>query len=420
MNYFVNKICRIILVSILLFAYPSLSKEHVAKVAAIVGTDVITTFDLEERMALSISSSGLEGREEVIQELLPQVIKLLIDEKLQEQEAEKLNISVSEEEVIESFNKLEQRNNLPFGELAVVLKKQGTTAEALKKQLRAQLLWQKIVMRKIRPKVKVTDQDVKESIDYISSQKGNTEVDLQEIVLPVDSPEDEDEVIKLASKLLQELRGGADFSAIAKEFSRSFSAVDGGSIGWTKLEQLSRKLVANIRNLEPGNISNSIKVGDRYYIVKLKDRRYVAPLDGYNDVEISMRQALIPFENEEVFKPILERVNKEREKVKSCDEFEYFASASGSSVSSDLVTSTIGALNKKVRSVVEDLDIGVVSPAVKSDGGIHVFIVCDKEKSENILNKDKIKDELFRQRMDLLTRQYIRNLRRNTYFEIRL
>lgn len=419
MHYLFRRISFFVLVITLLSA-PVSAQQYVAKVAAVVGSDVITTFDVEERLALAITSSGLQGQPGVVPKLLKQIIRLLIDERLQAQEAEKLGISVSDQEVVEAFHNLEKTNNLQFGQFEVFLRKQGVSPDALKDQLRAQILWNKIVIQKIRSQIRISDQEVDESIDYISAQGGATEVQLQEIILPVDTPQDEEEVIALSKQLYSELQEGADFGSVAKEFSRSYSASSGGEIGWTRLEQLPKKLVIHIRDVAPGNISQPVKIGDGYYIIKVLAKRLVKHPEKGGE-EIALRQAFIPAATEEAFNLVLEQVKTAQSRLTQCDQFPEFAQSMQSQISPEVIGAQLKSLNKKIRDVVENLPDNRLSPAIKSEQGVHVVMVCSrKEMSGNILDRQAIKEEIYRQKLSLQSRQYLRNLQRSTYIEIRL
>src|SRR5579862_1020565 len=105
----------LILPFLLLLAGGALAQE--TRIAAIVNDDVVSLDDLSNRMRLVMRSSGIEDTPENRQRISGQVLRSLIDEKLEMQEVKRLNVSVSKDEVDQAFHRIEQNNNMPKGAL---------------------------------------------------------------------------------------------------------------------------------------------------------------------------------------------------------------------------------------------------------------------------------------------------------------
>ncbi len=259
----------------IVFVSPALAEDKY-NIAAVVNGDPITTFDLNERMDVIIATSRLQDSIQLRQQLAHQALQTLINENLQRQNAEKYNIKASQEDINFAIADIERRNNLPAGGFAAFAYNQRLTEEALISQIRAQIIWKKILTNVLRPKIYVSKFEIEDKISQLKSSKSNVyEVHLSEILLPFDK-ESSQKTIDFATKLITEIENGADFGNIAKQFSQGSTAADGGAIGWLPQEQLSGQLKELVIATKDDNlIPKPIASEDGIRIVKLGKRRSV-------------------------------------------------------------------------------------------------------------------------------------------------
>lgn len=220
----------LLLGSLMLAARPA-SAQQVQSIAAIVNDQVISGFDVEQRTKLVIVSSRLRDTPETRRRVRNQVLRNLIDEALQLQEAQRTGIRVSDQDVARAFATLEQQNRMPPGGLERFLASNGIARESLERQITTEISWARLIGRRINPTVTIGDDEIDETLARL---QGNADAELSrvaEIFLPVDSPNEEAEVLAAASRLVQQLRGGANFGALARQFSRGATASSGGDIG---------------------------------------------------------------------------------------------------------------------------------------------------------------------------------------------
>jgi peptidyl-prolyl cis-trans isomerase SurA len=392
------------------------------RVAVIVGDTAITTIDIRDRVNLMLFSAGLDAEQEVVKRLIPQVVRTLIDEELYRQEARDLNISISDTELKNALRSIEVKNKLGEGKLVSFLKDKGVNYHSLESQLKAQLLWNKIIRRRIRTRVSVTDKEVDEKLENIAHRAGMIEYDISEIVLPVDKPEDESDIANLSEELLAEIKKGADFNSIAREFSQGVTAKTGGDKGWVGLDDLPKAIAVAVQDLSEGGVSEPIRTTDSYYLVKLHKKRTLVVPDK-KESEIGLRQAFVFFKEKstEAREGQVAALRGAKEQVTSCDNFTDFAKTIGSKTDPKMVMTQYRSLNDDIRKVLQPLKVGDVSPIIKSEKGLHVFMICEKtEAVATVAEKQKIRDGLFAQKVDLQSKRYLRNLRRNAFIDIRL
>lgn len=404
-----------------LFGTGSIAKNF--EIVAIVGDTAISTVDLNERLELSIVSSGLPNNNETRQKLKPQIIKTLIDEALYTQEARQYRIEVTESDMDNAIANLENQNNLKPGEFDNFLKKNNIPIDAMKKQISSQVIWTKLLSQQVRPQIVITDVEIEEKMEHISNLSGISELDLSEIVLPVDSPSDEKRVRLLAEKLHEEIKNGAKFESIAKEFSHSSTASSGGSLGWIREEHATKEIISKVRNLQVGQISRPFFVNGQYYIMKLNERR--ALVDDPTTVKnFKLKHAFIeikPGTSKNDISKIQEKIIKNAKKYKSCDDFAAFAKNVGSNIGTDTIDINIDDMNPEVKPAIINTPIGSLTPPVPAPEGVHIFGVCDKEKPESsLVLKDKLREIIFRRKLDLQAQRYLQKLREKAFIEIRI
>lgn len=397
--------------------------EAQVKVAAIVNDDAITTVDIGDRLKLAMFSSRLPQTDEVKQKLIPQILQLLIDERLLNQEAKKFDINVSEADLDFSISSLEKKNNIPQGQFVKFLQENGINTDSFKDQLKSQIVKTKIINNKIRSGIVVSEGEIDERLENIAANGGGADYDISEIVIAVDKPEDEQKAADTAFNLVKQIRGKGDFAKIAKEFSRSTSSENGGKIGWKNQNDLNEDMVSALKKIKTGDVTDPIRTADGYYILKLNDIRAVLA-GGKGETEVGLKQAFVPItdkKNLTVNDKIVANINEARKELKGCDSFTKFSNNIDSVISPEMVRTPQSSLNEDVRKIVARLDVGKASDIVKSDSGLHIFMVCERAKSEaGFAERGKIAELISAEKTEMQVKRYLRDLRRNSFIEIRL
>ena len=249
--------------------------QETAGIAAVVNNEAISVSDLVARIDIAIAASRLRVSEELRRRLAPQVLRSLIDERLKVQEAERLGVTVSAAEMANARRNVEQRNGIANGALDGFLSSQGLDVAAVMDQLRAEILWSKLVRGRLGAAVSVGEGEIDEALAQLEANRGRPEYRVAEIFLAVESSEREGEVRAAATSLYEQLAAGANFAQIASQFSQSATAAVGGDVGWVLEGELPREIEAVLVQLQPGSIAPPVRSFDGYTIVMLLDRRTV-------------------------------------------------------------------------------------------------------------------------------------------------
>ena len=397
--------------------------QSVQTIAAVVNDEIISNFDLDQRIRLVISSSGAEPSARLANQLKSQVLTGLINERLQIQEARRLNIDVTEDEITGAVGFIEEQNGMEKGNLARVLESQGASIVTLRDQLRAQISWSKVISRRLRPRVVVGKDEVDTLVTRLK-KSGRVEHLTSEIFLSFrdQNAAVREDVIANALTLIGQLQDGASFPILAQQFSQSVSAADGGDLGWITSAELPDAAGAALETLTVNEVSSPISTRDGVYILLVKERRRFASVDP-EQVTVALKQIFVPLKADADDDSIGSQMALARTvagTVRGCDDFEALAQEMGSDESGDLGRIKVSDTPAQFRETILALDVGEASQPVRTDTGIHVFIVCERVQPEAPEpDRRAIENSIGQARLSMLARRYLRDLRRDAVVDIR-
>lgn len=402
---------------------PPGAAQQLQRIAAVVNDEVISVFDVENRMRLVIATSGLPDNAETRRRLQGQIMRSLIDERLQIQEANRLSVSVTEREISQAVQRIEQANRMQPGALLNALAGAGVDRSALQTQIRASIGWQKVVNRRLRPTLQVGEDEVDEVLQRITASKGAVEYLLAEIFLTVESPEQEDEVRQNIDSMVEQMRRGVSFAAMAQQFSQAASAQSGGDIGWIERTQLDEEVRTLLDQMAVNRATPPIRTASGFYIYLLRDRRVLAAPNP-EDATVSLAQLVMPLEpgagEDDIAaqKALAETV---RESISGCEDLQRVAKELGAPPAEPAPDLRVGDLNPAIRPTVSDLKVGEASAPMQTEAGLVMIMVCArKEPPSNLPSREDIAENLTRQRVDLTARRYLRDLRRAAFIDVRV
>lgn len=402
---------------------PAPAQSGSLRIAAVVNDEIISLFDLEVRLSLTLLGASLPNTRENRQRLVGQVLRSMIDEKLQMQEARRLGISVSEQEVAEAIRRIEMQNQMPQGGLDRMLSAQNIPRQTLEDQLRAALAWRRVVARRFSSAAEISDEEINEQLAQIEARRGQPEVLVKEILLPVDTPEREDEVRSFAERLVSQLREGAPFEGLAQQFSQSASARVGGDIGWISAEALDEPLARAIADLPAGQVTEPIRTVLGYYILKVEGRR-IREQAPPSDAMVSLRQIALPVPLDAPPERLQEVAGRLREAVAQaagCETLADVAKSLDAPAPIDLGRVRQGDLSPAIREAVASVEVGKASAPVPLPGGVSIFVVCDREAvMSDLPSRHEIRQRLENEKLEVLARRLMRDLKRAAFIDIRI
>lgn len=412
----------ILAVFLLLPASRPSEAQNAIRIVAVVNDEMISGYDLDQRIRL-VTGGNMPNSAEQRSRLATQVLRSMIDERLQLQEAKRLNIRVDRQELNDALARLEKQNGLPPGGLAERLKSEGMSVESLEAQVQASLAWMKVVRRRGARFATVSDDEVDEALARIKENSSKPGLLVAQIFLSVDSPQEEAQVLNNARRLLEELRQGVPFRSLASQFSQDSTARDGGNMGWVQAGQLPQEIDNVLAQMPVGAVSMPIRTAEGYHIVALRDRREPVGGAGQEETRVSVQQIVVPIPAratpaEAASQRALAQTLSET--LNGCADLEKAAKEMGvPAVGTGVLR--VGDMAADLRQTVLALKVGQASkPLPADDGGVRILMVCEREDApSNLPSRQNVTAMLTEQKLEMQARRLLRDLRQMAFVDIR-
>lgn len=416
---------KILVATLLLISSPAFAaKKDTAvpmkpDIAAVVGQEVVSTYDLDNRIRFIMASSNLPPTNEVRDRLRPQVVRALVDERLQLKDAERNGIKVGDNEVQETIAGIEKDRGMQKGAIFRMLDNDRIPHETFTGQIRAQLAWRKLVLKKLRPLVRVNDEEVKlVKLPPVSSAP--QEIKMAALTLPIDKPAREKEVLETALNLAKELRAGASFEEVSRQLSGG--AVKGSDEAfWVHPAQLDPALSRALANAAAGMISEPIRTEVGYTLIKVYETRS-REMPIQKDSELALKEILVTTKSKAAEGALMATAQQIAKNPGNCGD----KTAPAGEMPKDMEIAVnqrremLSGLPPAMKAAIDGLQPGQVSAPMESSDGVRLFMLCErKEQSDADAEKDRTKNRIYQQKIELEAQKYLRNLRRSTFIEIR-
>lgn len=405
-------------------------------VAAIVNDQIVSEYDLRQRIALVMATSSMPPTPATAHRMRPQVLEQLKTEKLELEEAQRKNLTVSPSEVDKEIDGIVKDNKLTVEKLKDILARSNVAFETLRAQIAVQIAWQKAIEDEYGDRVNITDADVTDELARISEGSNKPHYLVAEIFLGVDNSDQEEKAHKSADDLESQIQNGAPFQSLARQFSQSPSAAAGGDIGWVHEGQLTPELNDALKKLAIGSISAPIRATGGYYILFLRDRQepvgtklpdpatLVKPeKPGY----LPLARVLLPMPPKAP-KTYVDAAMKAavqiQEHIANCEQLQKMISGARGAVFQNLGEMKLSDLSQQIQTELAKTQSGQPTEPFVSSAGIEIFARCDKRAAPQstafvLPTRDEVEKQLFQQQISMLARRYIRDLKREANVETR-
>lgn len=388
---------------------------------AIVNGAIITGTDIDQRVALVLAANRTEISAEDLAQLRAQVLRNLIDETLQIQEAKASEVEVTDAEVDATYNRVSQQNfGMTPGKLDAYLYGIQSSPASMKQQIRGELAWQRILRRNIAPFINVAEEEVQERLDRLKADRGTEEFRLGEIFLSA-TAETKPAMRQQAQQIMQQLQQGGSFVGYARQFSQASTAAVGGDLGWVRLAQLPPELAEAAAVMQPGQLVGPVELRGGYSLLYLIDKRKVLVADP-REALLSLKQISLPFppgiSNEEA-SALAAKFAEGVQQIAGCGAAESGAAAIGAEVvSNDNIR--IKDLPAPLQDTLLTLPQGgMTQPFGSADEGVRVLMVCGRTDPGMAGGPtfDELMAQIEDERVNKRAQIYLRDLRRDAVIE---
>ena len=403
-------------------------------IAATVNDISVSEYEVRQRMALFLATSGIQPNDEEKKRIRGQILEQLENEKLELQEAIKKHITVAPSEVDNQITHMLSDNHLSVAQLRDVLNNAGSSEQALRTQLTAQIAWQKTVAAEYQDRINITPAEVDAELARYAQGADKPHYLVSEIFFTVDNPDKDAEALKTAQSVEEQLKSGGNFALVARQFSQSPSAASGGDIGWVHEGQLASELNEALTKMSVNTLSPPIRSIGGYYILALRARqeplgtKIDTPLEAPTgpDSTLPLARLLLPLgasPSKEVAESAMKIAASLRAGYSGCDMLQKVPEQLKGAVYMNLGNMKVGDLSPEIQKALAATHSGEAAVAFLSEAGVELIGRCDKkivvQTAYVMPSRDDVENQLFQQQISAMARRYMRDLRRGVDVEIR-
>ena len=396
--------------------------QNVRKATAIVNGDVITGTDVDQRLALVLLANGGRVFDEEKERLRVQVLRNLIDESLQIQEAKSNEITIDRAEINQSFARVATNFRQSIDAFGKYLRDNRSSERTMKRQIEGELAWSRLLRRRVEPFINVSDEEVKQIVDRLTASKGTSEYRVSEIYLSA-TPENSAEIFANGRRIIDQIRQGGSFQAYARQFSEASTAAVGGDLGWVRAAQLPEQLAQAAQEITVGQIAGPIEIPGGFSILYLTDTRQVLVANP-RDAVLNLRQLTITFDAKETDAQVRTRAEafgKAAQDMQGCGGADALAKQFNAEVvDNDQIR--VRDLPGGLQDILLNLQVGQVTPPFGSRSeGVRVLALCgrDDPQATDGPSPDAIENQIKDERVNRRAQIYLRDLRRDAIIDYR-
>jgi peptidyl-prolyl cis-trans isomerase SurA len=393
-------------------------------VAAVVNDDIISTYDLVQRMRLLSITAGIQPDENTLPQLQREAMRSLIEERLQIQELRrvekehKTDIVATDADVDAELTEVAKGNNITGDQMLAQLRSAGVGPETLREQIRAEVSWQGYIRGRYGSRLRIGQDQIKAVQEQLTVSAGKPQYQISEVVIDPSRVGGVDNAIQGAGQLIGQIQQGAPFPAVARQFSSSATAANGGDAGWVGAGEMPPEVELALEQLRPGQISRPIVTDDGVYIIALRDKRA-----GSNVALVSLKQAAVPLAADaspEEVQAAAAQLEALRPLVTGCADLEAKAADIQGVMAGDLGEAEVAGLTEGFQTAVATTPDGQLSQPVRTNAGLHLVMVCGRRQSgAQIPTAQQIESRLVGQQLSMISRRLLRDLRGTATIEQR-
>ena len=400
----------------------------VGRIVAVVNNEVITQFELNDRMRIVMQQLQKRGTPLPPQEVLEkQMLERIITDRVQLQFAKETGIRVDDLQLDKTLQRIAQENNMTVEAFRGALEKDGISFAKFREEIRDEIILGRLREREVENRITVSEGEVEGFLSTRAAQAGGEdEFNLAHILVRVPeqaSPEQIQGKRAHAEKALAELKK-MDFAQVAASYSDAPDALQGGILGWRAASRLPALFQETVSSLKPGDTSAVLRSPNGFHILKLLDKRSKGGaliVQKTHARHILIKTSEIASETD-----TKNRMVQLKERLDNGANFAELArlhSEDGSaSKGGDLGWLSPGETVPEFERAMDALKPGEISVPVKSPFGLHLIQVQER-RSEDVSKERQTlmaRQEIRARKADEAYESWLRQLRDQAFVEYRL
>jgi len=410
--------------SLLFMLGTGLSQTNAAlEIVAKVNGKAVTNYQVDQRAAFLHMVTNLEDTAQNRAQIKQDATQMLIDEILKLDAAAALDPTLTQRSR-ETAHKLVDENFAANGKTGSQrLREQGVDSSNIQQKFITDIVWGEFIRFKFQTKFAELDTIVDKVLARIEANARQPQVKLSEIILLPEPNRPLDRTLFLANEIIKAVNNGANFNAIAKQYSASGTATNGGQLGWVVLDQLPDHIQEQVKMTKVGAVSAPLQRDGLIILIRNEGSRQDGVADPSQDI-ITLARAVYPLSKDASNADKLEaaaKLERDTASINSCDGLVALNQDYGSGIQGLIKNISLGSFNRPLQALVNELKASVPSKPLSFTEGISVFMLCDRISPKITLPS---RDELLRVEFDKifgsLSERYLLQLRRSAIIETNL
>ena len=347
--------------------------------------------------------------------LMNQVKEKLIIDELQLQLADRAGIKISDSELNQTFTRLASNNQMSLEDFILFIENNGDSYEEVREQMRKEMRIQRIQRARVNSNIDITENEFEA---FMATNETLSALDPELLVRQILVKE-----LLTANKIENLINENVDFSELAKEYSISSNASEGGLLSWRKAIDMPDIFEKALEGKSIGYVSEPLESGSGFHILKLEDKRgdYVKFEDQWQSRHILMIPSTIRDKQETE-----KQINNVRQEIIDGQDFAMLASEFSEDPGSaqqggDLGWIGLGVFAPEFEKVMLDTQIGSISEVFETEFGFHFLEVLGKRNHEltEKLIQDRAYGILYARKFDEELENTLRSMRAEAFVEFK-
>lgn len=430
-SFFYRSLLPVFLAAALAVSTPIAHAERISEVdriVAVVNDDVILQSEVNSRINNIRERLAKENQpfppEDAMQK---QVLESIIMERLQLQIAEQTGIRVDDNTLNKTIAGIAQRNNVTLALLRGTLEADGVDFEEYREGIRKQMTLNRLRQRQVVSRITISNSEAENFIKQnLSIGKTAQEYRIGHILITVPEAASAEQIAKAKAKAnnaLKKLRDGEFFQQLAMSMSDGRQALEGGDLGWRKLQQVPSLFADKVIKMQAGDINGLIRSPSGFHIIKILE---VRGGERHFVKQTQVRHILIKTNEITSDEDATLRLGQLRIRLQGGDDFHELARSHSQDTGSAIKGGMLGWVNPgdlvpQFEKVMNEIQINAISEPFKSNFGWHLLQVLGRRQQDNTLafRKGKARQYLRERRIEEETEAWLRRLRDEAYVNIR-
>ncbi len=392
------------LIGAFMFAIVMASHSALAKgpfsVVRLVNNAPITQYELTQRtrllQSLGARSSDIEAM----------ALQQLTEDRLKEQAADAVGMTLQDDALDEAIENFAEQRQASVGGLRSLTERAGVAPETLNDFVRVGVLWRDLVNIRFRNRATPSQADLENILNFAASARQES-VFIREIAIPFAERGNEG-ARSLAERIIRDVRGGASFSALARQYSRTPTAARGGDVGWTPANRLPPLFAGQILSISPGDVTSPIEVPAGIIVIQLVDIRE-DPVSSNSSMTISYSRLDVPLTGNASIEEAQSQATELAIELDDCNSAESLFSEFGPA-SGRYGPDPLSAIPPNIALALASLDAGETAILQPSDAGVSVITLCNRAATDDPEAIANLERQVFNQRMNNYASSYIQEL----------